>query len=386
MIPFFSKRNQIYPVIRDGRRAVEKHFLLSEDWAAEMAAYRAFASVLPCPQVLHAAPNLLVTEFCPFPTLLQELERQEREGFDPAPWNALMAWLVCCHERFGCLPDEGNLRNFLWDAENGQVLGLDFENFRCRTLSDYGAVLAATLLEYDPIGTDAKRRAAALLTERMGTSEKAVSLTGEALRRRRREHTARMFSGIILAGGLSSRMGSNKAELVLGGKTLLEHQVDRLRELGIDDIILSGAACAEIEGTRVVSDIYPRRGPLGGLHACLQAAKHPQVLVLGVDVPLVPLSVLNHLCRAHTEGGVTVLRHGDKQEPLIGVYDSNLSDAIAGLIAEKSASVRALAQIVPWTYWDYLGPEELLLNCNAPEEFEKIRGIFERFSEVWQFR
>lgn len=377
MIPFYSKRNQVYPTVWNGEKAVEKHFLTHEDWAAEMAAYRAFSGGLPCPQVLHAAPKLLVTAFCPFPTLLEELERQEVQGFSPAPWVALSEWLTLCHERFDCLPAEGNLRNFLWDAENGQILGLDFEGFRSATLSEYGAVLAAGLLEYDPADTPVKRLAAALLMEKTGTSERAACSAGEMLRKQRLQKSPRTFSGIILAGGLSRRMGCNKADLILGGKTLLEHQVEKLRALGINDIILSGADCLEIAGTRIVPDIYTQRGPLGGLHACLQATEYPQALVLSVDVPLVPLSALNHLCRAHT-AGVTVLRHGEKQEPLIGVYDSILSDGIAELIAEKSASVRELAQIAPWTCWDYLGPEELLHNCNTPMDMDTARRIWDQ--------
>ena len=83
------------------------------------------------------------------------------------------------------------------------------------------------------------------------------------------------LSGIILAGGQSRRMGRNKSELRLNGKTLLQIQADKLFALGIGDVMLSGADCAALPGTRVIPDEYAGRGPLGGLHACLKAARNP---------------------------------------------------------------------------------------------------------------
>lgn len=176
------------------------------------------------------------------------------------------------------------------------------------------------------------------------------------------------LSGIVLAGGLSQRMGQNKAELRLNGKTFLELQVDKLRVLGIEDVMLSGTDCPVLPDVRVIPDEYPGRGPLGGLHACLRAARNPACLVLSVDVPLIPVSALVQLCRAH-RGGITVLRHGDWEEPLIGVYDRAAAEAAAALLKAGKGAVRALRGAVSWNCFDYLGPEELLINCNTPEDF-----------------
>lgn len=85
MIPFESKRNQVYPVLWHGQAAVEKHFLQREDWQRETAQFRNLAGKLPIPCVLEGRPDVLVTEFCPYPTLLQVLEEQERSKFSPVP-------------------------------------------------------------------------------------------------------------------------------------------------------------------------------------------------------------------------------------------------------------------------------------------------------------
>lgn len=189
----------------------------------------------------------------------------------------------------------------------------------------------------------------------------------------------RILSGVVLAGGASRRMGRNKAELTLMGKTLLQRQVDKLLALGIRDIMLSGENCPALPGMRVIPDEYAGKGPLGGLHACLRAARNPACLVVSVDTPLIPAEALSHLCRAHS-GGVTVLRHSGKEEPLLGVYDRRIADSIPALIEDGKYAVRALREIVPWSAFDYLGPEELLMNCNTPEEFEAVKRLAHTFS------
>ena len=181
-------------------------------------------------------------------------------------------------------------------------------------------------------------------------------------------------SGIVLAGGLSRRMGRNKSELRINGKTLLQIQIDKLFALGIEDGMLSGADCPAWPGVRVIPDEYTGRGPLGGLHACLRAAENPACLVLSVDVPLVPAGALAQLCRAHN-GGVTVLRHGGLEEPLIGVYDRAVAEVIAALLEAGRGAVRALRDKVSWTCFDYSGPEELLINCNTPEDFAEAKRL-----------
>ena len=182
------------------------------------------------------------------------------------------------------------------------------------------------------------------------------------------------LSGIILAGGASRRMGQNKAELRLNGKTFLELQIDKFHVLGIEDIMLSGADCPDLPGTRVIPDEFTGKGPLGGLHACLRAAENPVCLVVSVDVPLIPSGTLAQLCRAHM-GGITVLRHHGREEPLIGVYDRCVSDLISELIGAGRYAARALTDLVPWNCFDYPGPEELLVNCNTPEDFAAAKKL-----------
>jgi len=381
---FYSKRNQVYPTVWENTAAVEKHFLTEEDWAKECDVYLALHGKLPIPKVLARQPRLLVLKDCCCPTLLEELERQECVGFSPEPWSALAVWLKKCLQICRRLPTEGNLRNFLWNADTKQIIGLDFETYHPSRLSECGATIAGTLLTYSPMDTMVKQQAVTLLMAEMQFTASDLSSARQKLLQERQVHSREEVSGIILAGGLSRRMGSDKSRLKLGSKTLLELQVEKMRALGIRDILLSGSNLKEIPETKIVPDIYSLRGPLGGLHACLKEAANPAALVLGVDIPLVPINVLSQLIHNHS-GGATVLGHKDKEEPLIGVYDSLLHTSIESLIINRSAPVRKLRESSPWTVFQYYGPEEFLQNCNTAEDFLKIRKIFRGISNDTRF-
>lgn len=381
--PFFSRRNQVYPVLWRGRPAVEKHFPVLADWERERYMYAALNGAAALPPLHEAWPGRLVLGYLPHPTLLAELERQEAAGYDPRPWDALGQLLWLCARRAGLLPREGNLRNYLWDAAEGRVYALDLEDYGPGDPAACGARLAAVILDYAPAETPVKQKAAAALAEAMGAAEEDTARELAALRQRRqaRRRERPVLSGIVLAGGASSRMGEDKASLMLRGQTLLERQVGKMRDLGVRDIMLSGGGLPQLPGTRVIPDELPGQGPLGGLRTCLRAARNPVCLVLSVDVPLVPRGVLERMCRTH-RGGATVLRRWEKAEPLIGVYDRSTAGPAGELLAAGRRSVRALEDVIPWTWFDYLGPEVYLRNCNTPQDIEAVRALMEAYAAV----
>lgn len=374
MIPFYSKRNQVYPALRQGRPVVEKYFSDMEDWAREASLYDTLQGKLSLPHVLHAEPGLLVMEHVPYPTLLEVLEEQERTTFSPEPWQTLPAWLRRCRQMCGRLPSEGNLRNFLWDARSNQIVGLDLEGYHPMSLERCGASIAAALLEYAPTDTPVKRQATSVLVRKFQISDPVLADARRRLLEYRKDKRTAPFSGVVLAGGSSRRMGTSKANLLLEGKSLLARQVEKLRMLEIRDIMLSGKNCPELPGTRVIPDELPGRGPLGGLYSCFRAAENTRCLVLSVDTPLVPCAALAKLCKAHI-AGITLLRCNGEAEPLVGVYDTALEEVILPLIKTQGAPVRALCHAAALAYFEYTGPEEFLLNCNTPQQFSEALKI-----------
>lgn len=365
---FFGEKNQVYPILWHDQPAVEKHFSDTESWQWETALYAVLENQLPLVKVLDSAPGLLITSYAPFPALSAEICRQEVSGFTPEPWQALADWVIRCHALCGRLPVARDLQDFLWNASERCVIGLDLESFEKDTVQQCGARLIACLADHAGGHNTVRAAAAALLAEQLSVPEEMVLREYEA-RRSQRHRPLPPVSGIVLAGGRSSRMGQDKAALPLCGKTLMEWQIEKLRYLGIQDIMISGADAPE--GARCVEDIYEARGPMGGLHACLKQAQNPCCLVVGVDIPLVPLSALECLRRAHQKG-VTVLAHHKHQEPLLGVYDTALAGTIELLIQNGGARVRTLEAYAPWSVFEYKGPEKFLKNCNWPEDYISV--------------
>ncbi len=186
-------------------------------------------------------------------------------------------------------------------------------------------------------------------------------------------NTANRFSASVLAGGRSTRMGADKAGLPFMGMTLAAYQAEKLKALGLTDLMLSGWQ-QEIPGARCVPDELPERGPLGGVHACLGAAEHDAVLFLSVDVPLVPVESLRALLDAHT-GGITLLSVDGALQPLIGVYDRSLRSAAEEILKSDNTAVRRLFEKNPPRLVEYTGDLWLMRNCNMPEDYEWLVGM-----------
>lgn len=186
-------------------------------------------------------------------------------------------------------------------------------------------------------------------------------------------------SAVLLAGGFSSRMGRCKAGLDFHGVSFLQHQINKLRSLGIEDIVVAGSVDAPA-GCRSVPDIYPHRGPLSGIHAGLLTIKEDAALVLAVDTPLVPLELLRELIDTHT-AGITLVTCSDEPEPLIGVYDKSLAGVCEEALRSGKVSVRRFCQEISYASLVYEGEAALLTNCNTPEDYIMLPELKTRESK-----
>ena len=177
-------------------------------------------------------------------------------------------------------------------------------------------------------------------------------------------------SAVLLAGGRSSRMGTDKSELLYRGVPLIEYQVAKLQRIGMRDIVISGCARA-IPGTRSAPDEYPARGPLGGIHAGLLAIRSEAALVIGVDTPLLPEALLTELVRTH-RSGITAVSADGRIEPLIAVYDRALAARCECILLSGQTAVRRLFDETPPRLLPYTGDPRLLMNCNTPADYRLL--------------
>ena len=183
----------------------------------------------------------------------------------------------------------------------------------------------------------------------------------------------KQYSLLLLAGGKSFRMGKNKAQLIYKGKTFVDTLLEKAEILGIERIYLSGYQ-TEQEHVQVVWDVYSGRGPLGGIHAGMNAMSTPYCLVLPVDVPQIPVEVLENMLRFHEKQGERplVLQHGQWKEYLIGIYPIKMKSFIENRIKDHPASVHGVLE--DWGYECYEAEvdEWQVANINTLDEYEKL--------------
>ena len=153
-----------------------------------------------------------------------------------------------------------------------------------------------------------------------------------------------MLSGLVLAGGRSSRMGRDKAMLRLAdGRTLLERQVAVLREAGAGAVQVSVRTGSGIcpEGATIVEDDQPDAGPLAGIAAGLRRAPPGLVVVLAVDMPAIATEHLQQLLKLTTPRQGVVPWVGGKCEPLVAVYPAALAGSAGARLADGQRAVHA---------------------------------------------
>ncbi|MDR4504454.1 MAG: molybdenum cofactor guanylyltransferase [Candidatus Scalindua sp.] len=137
------------------------------------------------------------------------------------------------------------------------------------------------------------------------------------------------MTAIILAGGKSSRMGRNKALIEIEGKPFIEKQIDLLGEI-FDDIIISANTPSEYAFLHkpVIKDLYPEKGPLGGIYTGLMESNSPYTFFLACDMPFVELPLIRYLRGLVGGADVVVPKSERGLEPLHAFYSKRCIEPI----------------------------------------------------------
>lgn len=188
------------------------------------------------------------------------------------------------------------------------------------------------------------------------------------------------LTAVLFVGGLSRRMGVDKATLDIGGGPLWLRQINLLREIEPQSLWISArerrAWCpAEIE---TVLDVPPSRGPMSGLAAVLGRLRTTHVLVLAVDLPRMTAGELRKLLAMVQPGCGVVPMNGEHFEPLCAIYPAKAVDVAAAALAGNDVSLQALSQTLlslnrVQTHALAESEKRLFLNVNSPGDLQGIR-------------
>jgi molybdopterin-guanine dinucleotide biosynthesis protein A len=190
-------------------------------------------------------------------------------------------------------------------------------------------------------------------------------------------------SAAILAGGKSSRMGTNKALLDVRGSAMIRRTTGLLRPL-VDDLFLVAndpAPYADL-GLPVFPDIHLGRGPLGGIHAAITHAAHPLVLCAACDMPHIQPGILGLLLDAADLSADAVIPRPDgRPEALLAVYGRSALPAIERSIAAGRLRVMDALEGLRVRFLDEseLAPVDpgrcSFVNVNTPADLDAARAF-----------
>jgi molybdopterin-guanine dinucleotide biosynthesis protein A len=180
--------------------------------------------------------------------------------------------------------------------------------------------------------------------------------------------------GVVLAGGRSLRMGTNKALLKLDGKPIIEHVTSTMQAV-FDRVILvtNEPSTYRSLGLEMFGDLYKDRGPLGGIHSALVHADGADVFVSACDTPFISRELVKYVVEYPSANAVKIPSSGEHLHPLCGLYTQSCLEMVVQQLEARNYRVLDLFEKIP-TAIIPISPalpfyrEDLFANFNYPED------------------
>lgn len=185
------------------------------------------------------------------------------------------------------------------------------------------------------------------------------------------------ITGIILAGGQSTRMGTDKALLQINDKTLLENAIEICRPVCSEILISSGNPEHKKFGYQIVPDEIKNCGPIGGIYSCLKKSETLWNLVLSVDALFVTSEFLQYLALQKDKFEAVIPKHPGGVEPLVSLYNKNALFAFEVQIRKHDYKMQNLLRLISTSYVDcdkwLIKNRHLFDNLNSLDDLKLIR-------------
>lgn len=191
-------------------------------------------------------------------------------------------------------------------------------------------------------------------------------------------------TGVILAGGKSSRMGTNKSFLKIGNQTIIERIVDLMNSI-FSEVILITNSPEEYKflNLPLFEDIYRWKGPLAGIHSALVHSTTEKIFVLSCDVPLMSKEMIQYIVEYKSDKPIIFCEAAGHYQPLVGVYSKVILNEVENFISTTEVSNKSFHHFLKNVEAEIIHPEklsfykdELFFNVNRPEDFEELKKFF----------
>ncbi len=195
------------------------------------------------------------------------------------------------------------------------------------------------------------------------------------------------ISAVVLAGGRSRRLGSDKALLELDGQGLLARAVRKLATLSDDLVVVTSMPEAYEHmtlGARFVPDERPGQGALMGIYSGLRAAAHEHAAVVACDMPFFSVALLRHMQQELAGCDVVIPRLGDLLEPFHAIYGKRCLPFMADALERGRRRIVTFFDSVRVCYVrestiDRFDPlHAAFLNVNTPADWQLVQEMVSR--------
>lgn len=186
------------------------------------------------------------------------------------------------------------------------------------------------------------------------------------------------FTAIILAGGKSTRMGTDKGLVLMNDIPMVERVISAVKKAGLSEIIIvSNNTEYKQFGLPVFPDVIPGKGPLGGIYTGLLKSSTVKNLILSCDVPFINETVLKMLIRNGSKSKVTIIKYENRTHNLIGIYDNSLIKDLGEHLISNKLKVGQFIEahnpnIIDLKVFMPDLDEQILSNVNTMEELKKL--------------
>lgn len=183
------------------------------------------------------------------------------------------------------------------------------------------------------------------------------------------------ITAIILAGGKSTRMKTEKGLIYFGNKTLIEHVIESVKKITDSIIIITQNPAYEKFGFPCFPDVVKNKGALGGIYSGLTHSSAQKNLIVGCDMPFLSENLLTSLINNCGDEDVLLVSHRSKAEPLCSIYDKNCITHIRPLLEQNQLKITSALEglktrVISFDNEDWFTGNEFT-NINSIDELRK---------------
>jgi len=192
------------------------------------------------------------------------------------------------------------------------------------------------------------------------------------------------ITGIILAGGKNIRMGKNKAFLEVNGQRIIDRTKSLFRELFEEILVVTNSPLDYLDlDLRLVGDLYPEKGALGGIYTGLFHASHSHSFVAACDMPFLNKALIRYLMDLSPKYDITIPQTADGLQPLHAIYSRKCLPFMEELLRQDNLKIidffhRVKKREVPDEEILPLDPRRAsFLNVNTPEDLAGLKDFYQ---------